>query len=73
MAAKKTVSTRIDEEWFSAIEQICRETGQDFADWLRDAIALKLGSESPQQARALVERVEALEKKLQGLAGLLTR
>lgn len=71
--AKKTVSTRIDEEWWQSIDQVCQETGQEISDWLRDAIALKLGNESPQQARALVERVAALEKKLQGLAGLLTR
>ena len=63
----KTLSLRLEEELFDAIEARAQEEGKTKTDLVKELILLAMGSGKPQEYGAIVSKLESMEEKLEGL------
>lgn len=65
---KETIGSRIPPDWMHQVDEVCAEAGLTRSEWLLSIIGEALGKTDVNAVHGLIERVTALEKKLNRLA-----
>ena len=65
---KETIGVKVPAEWKEQIKQLAEGLGLSPSEWLYSVVGEALGKADVNRVNSLVERVEALEKKLTRLA-----